>query len=56
MEMIVEWIDAVLDNASSHLDLIAGKTEDGREEYESVLAAVRKQVRQITSGMPLNRY
>ena len=44
------------DNHLMLIDLIAGKTEDGREEYESVLAAVRKQVRQITSGMPLNRY
>ena len=56
METIVEWIDAVLANAAAHLDLIAGNTEEGREEYENVLAGIRKQVRQLTSGMPLNRY
>ena len=37
-------------------DLIAGKTEEGREAYEEVLANVRKQVRMKTTGMPLNRY
>ena len=56
METIVEWIDTILSNAAAHLDLIAGKTEEGREEYEKVIAGVRKQVRQRTSGMPLNRY
>ena len=56
METIVEWIDTVLNNASAHLDLIAGKTGEGMEEYETVLSNVRKQVRQRTSGMPLNRY
>ena len=56
METIVEWIDTILANAADHLDLVAGKTEEGREEYENVLSGVRKQVRQRTSGMPLNRY
>ena len=56
METIVEWIDTILANAAAHLDLIAGKTEDGKEEYETVLSGIKKQVRQRTSGMPLNRY
>ncbi len=56
MEFIVSLIDAVLSNAAAHLDLIAGKTEEGREEYEEVLASVRKQVRMKVTGMPLNRY
>lgn len=56
MEQIVDMIDAVLTNAANHLDLIAGNTEEGREDYENVLAAVRKQVRMKTAGMPLNRY
>ena len=51
-----EDIDQVLSNAAAHLDLIAGKTEEGREAYEEVLANVRKQVRMKTNGMPLNRY
>ena len=56
MEFIVNLIDQVLANATSHLDLIAGKTEEGRESYEEVLAAVKKQVRMKTNGMPLNRW
>lgn len=56
MEAIVNMIDAVLSNAAGHLDLIAGKTEEGRKEYEEVIANVRKQVRMKTNGMPLNRY
>ena len=56
MEFIVNLIDTVLSNAAAHLDLIAGKTEEGKEEYEEVLAAVRRQVRMKVSGMPLNRY
>ena len=56
MEFIVNLIDQVLTNAANHLDLIAGKTEEGREEYEEVLANVRRQVRMKTNGMPLNRY
>ena len=32
------------------------QTEEGREEYEEVLAAVRRQVRMKVTGMPLNRY
>ena len=56
MEFIVNLIDQVLTNAAANLDLIAGKTEEGREAYEEVLASVRKQVRMKTNGMPLNRY
>ena len=56
MELIVNLIDMVLTNAAAHLDLIAGKTEEGREEYEAVLDKVKKQVRMKTNGMPLNRY
>ncbi len=56
MEFIVSLIDTVLANASAHLDLIAGKTEEGREEYEEVIEKVKKQVRMKTNGMPLNRY
>ena len=56
MEFIVNLIDTVLTAASQNLDLIAGKTEEGREAYEEVLANVRKQVRMKTNGMPLNRY
>jgi glycine hydroxymethyltransferase len=56
MEFIVNLIDTVLKNAEKHLDLISGKTEEGREEYEAVLTAVKKQVRMKTNGMPLNRY
>ena len=56
MEFIVNLIDQVLTNAAGNLDLIAGKTEEGREAYEEVLTNVRKQVRMKTNGMPLNRY
>ena len=56
MEFIVNLIDIVLDNAVKHLDLVSGKTEEGREEYEAVIANVKKQVRMKTNGMPLNRY
>jgi glycine hydroxymethyltransferase len=56
MEFIVNIVDQVLTNAASNLDLIAGKTEEGREAYEEVLANVRKQVRMKTTGMPLNRW
>ena len=56
MEFIVNLIDQVLTNAANNLDLIAGKTEEGREAYEEVLTAVKKQVRMKTNGMPLNRY
>ena len=56
MEFIVNLIDMVLTNAATHLDLIAGKTEEGREEYEKVISTVKKQVRMKTNGMPLNRY
>ena len=56
MEFIVNLIDAVLTNASNNLDLIAGKTEEGREAYEEVISNVKKQVRMKTNGMPLNRF
>ena len=56
MIFIVDLIDQVLANAAAHLDLIAGKSEEGREAYEEVLANVRKQVRMKTTGMPLNRW
>ena len=56
MEFIVNLVDTVLTAASQNLDLIAGKTEEGREAYEEILAEVRKQVRMKTNGMPLNRY
>ncbi|MBQ0045140.1 MAG: serine hydroxymethyltransferase [Bacteroidales bacterium] len=56
MESIVALIDEVLANAAAHLDLIAGKTEEGREEYEAVIAEVRRKVRMKTNGMPLNKY
>ena len=56
MEFIVNLIDTVLTNAASHLDLIAGKTEEGKTEYDEVLASVRRQVRMKVTGMPLNRY
>jgi glycine hydroxymethyltransferase len=55
MEFIVNLIDQVLANAATHLDLIAGKTEEGREAYEEVIANVKKQVRMKTNGMPLYR-
>ena len=56
MAFIVDLIDQVLANAAANLDLIAGKTEEGRQAYEDTLAAVRKQVRMKTNGMPLNRW
>lgn len=56
MEFIATMIDEVLTNAASHLDLIAGKTDEDRENYEKVIASVRSQVRMKTNGMPLNKY
>jgi hypothetical protein len=56
MEYIVDLIDTVLTAAAANLDLIAGKTEKGAQEYETILANVRKMVRMKTNGMPLNRY
>ena len=56
MEWMVELIDSVLTNADRHLDLIAGKTEEGREEYEAVLTAAADKVHKMTLGMPLNRW
>lgn len=56
MEFIATMIDEVLENAASHLDLIAGKTDEDRENYEKVIASVKSQVRMKTNGMPLNKY
>ncbi len=56
MEWIVAAIDTVLSAAAAHLDLIAGRTEEGREEYEKTIAGVRESVRMHTHGMPLNRW
>ncbi len=56
MEIIVGWIDTILNNAASHLDVVSGKSEEGKEEYEGVIAGVRAEVRQRTIGMPLNRF
>ena len=56
MEWMTELIDTVLANADKHLDLISGKTEEGREDYETTLASVRDKVHKMTLGMPLNRW
>ena len=56
MDYIVNLIDMTLTNAEANLDLITGKTEEGREAYEEVLANIRKMVRMKTTGMPLNRW
>ena len=56
MEWMTDLIDTVLTNADKHLDLIAGKTEEGREDYEATLAAVRDKVHKMTLGMPLNKW
>ncbi|MGN0190308.1 MAG: serine hydroxymethyltransferase, partial [Candidatus Cryptobacteroides sp.] len=56
MEWMTELIDTVLTNADKHLDLISGKTEEGRENYEATLAAVRDKVHKMTLGMPLNKW
>ena len=55
MEFIVNLIDKVLANAAANLDLIAGKTEEGREAYENTISEVKKLVRMKTNGMPLYR-
>ena len=56
MEWMTELIETVLANADKHLDLIAGKTEEGREDYETTLASVRDKVHKMTLGMPLNKW
>jgi len=56
MEAFVELIDKALTNTNAHLDLVTGKTEEGREDYENKIAAIRRQVNMMTKGMPLNRY
>ena len=54
MPLIVELIDTVLANAAAHLDLIAGNSEEGRGEYEAVLADVKSRVEAFTACRPLN--
>ena len=56
MEFIVNLIDTVLTSAAAHIDYVSGKSEEGREEHDAVLANVRKQVRMKMNGMPLNKY
>lgn len=56
MPLIVELIDKVLANAAAHLELIAGNTEDGRSEYEAVIAEVKAEVLKLTEGKPLNSF
>lgn len=56
MEFIVSLIDTVLTSASEHIAYVSGKSEEGREEYDAVIANVRKQVRMKMNGMPLNKY
>ena len=56
MEFIVDLIDTVLTSAASHLDFVAGKSEEGRQEHEAVLDSVRRKVRMKMGGMPLNRW
>ena len=65
MEGIVELIDQVLENASCHLDLVKllmkgeqvpADMQKEFNDYEDVLASVRKAVRMKTNGRPLNRY
>ncbi len=56
MEWIADIIDSVLTNAAEHLEIVKGKSEEGREEYEAVLAAARDKVHKMTLGMPLNRW
>ncbi len=56
MEWIAETIDSVLDNAARHLDLVAGKTEEGRSDYETILRTAADKVHKMTHGMPLNRW
>lgn len=50
MVMIVGFIDTVLASAAAHLDDLEAP------EHIAVIAEVRKQVNQLTSGVPLNRY
>lgn len=56
MEFIVDLIDTVLTSCAAHLDLVTGKSEEGKEEHEAVLDSVKKKVRMKMSGMPLNRW
>ena len=56
MEFIVSLIDTVLTSAAAHLDYVSGKSEEGKEEHETTLANVRKQVRMKMNGMSLNKY
>ncbi len=56
MEWIADIIDAVLTNAAAHLEIVKGKSEEGKEEYDATLAAARDKVHKMTLGMPLNRW
>ena len=56
MEFIVNLIDTVLASAAAHIGYVSGKSEEGKEEHDTVIANVRKQVRMKMSGMPLNKY
>ncbi len=53
---IVELIDTVLNAVAKHADVVNGITEEGKEEYEAVLKAVRQKVHYMTAGHPLNKY
>ena len=53
---IVELIDTVLNAVAKYADVVNGVTEEGKAEYEAVLASVRQKVHYMTAGRPLNRY
>ena len=53
---IVELIDTVLNAVAKYADVVNGVTEEGKDEYEAVLAGVRQKVHYMTAGRPLNRY
>lgn len=50
MPKITDLIDKVLSSCASHID------DYDNPEHLKVLESVRKEVRQMTAGMPLNRY
>lgn len=62
MTDIVEFIDTVLTSAASAVGALTAKgelTEEQKqalEAHESVLKEVRRKIRMMTSGRPLNRY
>ena len=53
---IVELLDTVLNAVAKYADVVNGVTEEGKAEYEAVLASVRQKVHYMTAGRPLNRY